>query len=122
LIDRSITEPVRRVLRGKNVRYYEAECTAIDPSSNIISCKGGIDTFFFSTLSWKIVRDFAAVQPATPEEAKTFTIPYDKLVVAVGAVNKYDKRRTEIIAKIILIVYFLSVLSAHLVYTRIATF
>ncbi|KAF2071492.1 hypothetical protein CYY_007187 [Polysphondylium violaceum] len=62
---RSIIEPIRKVLhrlaRGSNTAYIEAECTDIDHENNTITIKAGGGNL-------------------------TASIPYHKLVVAIGAV------------------------------------
>ncbi|KAG0304433.1 NADH:ubiquinone oxidoreductase [Dissophora globulifera] len=66
---RSIMEPIRFITRHKsrNVKFYESECTDIDPESKTIS-----------------VTDVSDIKGAV---ANT-TIPYDYLVVAIGADNQ----------------------------------
>lgn len=65
---RSIMEPVRAILRHKKaaVRFYEAEASSIDPERKVIK-----------------VFDNSEVKGATSETE----IPYDMLVVGVGAEN-----------------------------------
>ncbi|CAI5989244.1 unnamed protein product [Closterium sp. NIES-65] len=99
---RSIAEPIRRILlrHGSSARFLEAECIAIDPASRTLSCRAP------AALP-------AAALPAplpVPAVAKAggqkegdgargegggecggarevhFSVPYDMLVVAVGAV------------------------------------
>jgi NADH:ubiquinone reductase (non-electrogenic) len=55
---RSIIEPVRSARRG--IEYYQASCTSVDVREKLVSCKGALD-------------------------AKDFSLPFDKLVIAVGA-------------------------------------
>lgn len=57
---RSIIEPIRRGIPG--IQYYQAQCTGIDTDSRNIHCSGMQDGSFFR-------------------------VPYDQLVIAVGAVN-----------------------------------
>lgn len=57
---RSIVEPVRSARKG--IAYYQAECTLVDPSEKRIECLAPIDQ-------------------------RRFLLPYDILVIAVGAVN-----------------------------------
>ncbi|KAG0008496.1 NADH:ubiquinone oxidoreductase [Entomortierella chlamydospora] len=66
---RSIMEPVRFITRHKsrNVKFYESECTDIDPESKTIS-----------------ITDVSDVKGAVTNT----TIPYDYLVVAIGADNQ----------------------------------
>ncbi|KAF9113370.1 NADH:ubiquinone oxidoreductase [Mortierella sp. AM989] len=66
---RSIMEPVRFITRHKsrNVRFYESECTDIDPESKTIS-----------------IADVSDIKGAVTNT----TIPYDYLVVAIGADNQ----------------------------------
>ncbi|KAK9866248.1 hypothetical protein WJX84_006230 [Apatococcus fuscideae] len=62
---RSIVEPVRKIMRNKG-KYYEAICQDIDPKNkNIVAC---------------FPKD-------TGLEEACFRIPYDILVVAVGSIN-----------------------------------
>ncbi|KAG0350173.1 NADH:ubiquinone oxidoreductase, partial [Gamsiella multidivaricata] len=66
---RSIMEPLRFITRHKsrNVKFYESECTDIDPESKTIS-----------------IADVSDIKGAVSNT----TIPYDYLVVAVGADNQ----------------------------------
>ncbi|KAI8602454.1 pyridine nucleotide-disulfide oxidoreductase-domain-containing protein [Dissophora ornata] len=66
---RSIMEPIRFIIghKTRNVKFYESECTDIDPESKTIS-----------------VTDVSDIKGAV---ANT-TIPYDYLVVAIGADNQ----------------------------------
>ncbi|KAG0261183.1 NADH:ubiquinone oxidoreductase [Mortierella polycephala] len=66
---RSIMEPIRFITRHKsrNVKFYESECTDIDPESKTIS-----------------ISDVSDIKGAVSNT----TIPYDYLVVAVGAENQ----------------------------------
>ncbi|MCE9615583.1 MAG: FAD-dependent oxidoreductase [Lentisphaerae bacterium] len=57
---RSIIEPVRTA--QPNIRFYLAECEGIDPAGSAIHCKGSLD-------------------------GRRFSLPYDTLLVAVGAEN-----------------------------------
>jgi NADH:ubiquinone reductase (non-electrogenic) len=63
---RSLIEPMRRLLPGKpgESEFYEAACVGIDPVTRTVTC-----------------RDVSGVTAANPE----FRVPYDRLVVAVGA-------------------------------------
>jgi NADH:ubiquinone reductase (non-electrogenic) len=65
---RSIMEPVRAILRHKkaSVKYYEAEASSIDPERKVV-----------------LIRDNSEVQAAMSETE----VPYDMLVVGVGAEN-----------------------------------
>ncbi|ORZ22903.1 pyridine nucleotide-disulfide oxidoreductase-domain-containing protein [Lobosporangium transversale] len=66
---RSIMEPIRFITRHKsrNVKFYESECTDIDPESKTIS-----------------ITDVSDIKGAVSNT----TIPYDYLVVAIGADNQ----------------------------------
>lgn len=66
---RSITEPIRRIIRskGKHVQFHEAECTKIDAKNKKVICK-----------------DVSDVKCKGKEE---FSLEYDYLVVAVGATS-----------------------------------
>jgi NADH:ubiquinone reductase (non-electrogenic) len=57
---RSIIEPIRSA--KENITYYHAFCTDIDTAANTISCRNALD-------------------------GNTFTLPYDTLVIGVGAVS-----------------------------------
>lgn len=63
---RSLIEPVRRLLPGRpgDARFFEAAAVAVDPKAKTVRC-----------------RDESGITAANPE----FAVPYDKLVVAVGA-------------------------------------
>ena len=63
---RSLIEPVRALLPGKpgDASFFEAAAIAVDPVARTVRCK-----------------DESEITAANPE----FTVPYDKLVVAVGA-------------------------------------
>ena len=63
---RSLIQPVRNILPGKPgaVTFYEAAATAVDLKKKTVRC-----------------RDDSEVTAVGAEE---FTLPYDKLVVAVG--------------------------------------
>lgn len=65
---RSIMEPVRAILRHKKaaVKYYEAEASSIDPDRKVVH-----------------IRDDSEIKGATSETE----VPYDMLVVGVGAEN-----------------------------------
>jgi NADH:ubiquinone reductase (non-electrogenic) len=65
---RSIMEPVRQILRHKKatVKYYEAEATSIDPERKVIK-----------------ITDNSEIQGMVTENE----VPYDMLVVGVGAEN-----------------------------------
>ncbi|KAI8355406.1 hypothetical protein B0O80DRAFT_42281 [Mortierella sp. GBAus27b] len=66
---RSIMEPIRFITRHKsrNVKFFESECTDIDPESKTIS-----------------ITDVSDIKGAVSNT----TIPYDYLVVAIGADNQ----------------------------------
>ncbi len=57
---RSIIEPIRSA--KENITYYQSYCTGIDTVSRSIACTGALD-------------------------GSTFTLPYDTLVIGVGAVS-----------------------------------
>ncbi|KKF92406.1 External alternative NADH-ubiquinone oxidoreductase mitochondrial [Ceratocystis platani] len=65
---RSIMEPIRSILHRKshNVNYYEAEATSIDPERKVVK-----------------IRDQSEIKGTTNE----CEVPYDMLVVGVGAEN-----------------------------------
>lgn len=65
---RSIMEPIRTIVRSKNgsVMYYEAEATSVDPDRKVVK-----------------ICDNSDVRGATAETE----VPYDMLVVGVGAEN-----------------------------------
>jgi NADH:ubiquinone reductase (non-electrogenic) len=66
---RSVVEPIRKYCKRKGklhkIKYYEAECTAVDVAKKTITCE-----------------DVSKVKAIVPK----FTLPYDYLVVAVGSV------------------------------------
>jgi NADH:ubiquinone reductase (non-electrogenic) len=64
---RSITEPIRRIIRNKYVNFTEAECTKIDAANKKVHCK-----------------DVSHLKCKGKEE---FELEYDYLVVAVGATS-----------------------------------
>ncbi|KAG0570049.1 hypothetical protein KC19_6G135600 [Ceratodon purpureus] len=64
---RSITEPIRRIIRNKDVKFVEAECTKIDGVNKKVLCK-----------------DASHLKCKGKEE---FELEYDYLVVAVGATS-----------------------------------
>jgi hypothetical protein len=64
---RSITEPIRRIIRKKDVKFLEAECTKIDAANKKVVC-----------------RDASSFSCKGKEE---FELDYDYLVVAVGATS-----------------------------------
>jgi NADH:ubiquinone reductase (non-electrogenic) len=57
---RSIIEPIRGARKG--IEYYQASCTSVDPQRNVIGCRHAVDE-------------------------REFSLPYDVLVIAVGAEN-----------------------------------
>ncbi|KAK9838284.1 hypothetical protein WJX81_002324 [Elliptochloris bilobata] len=65
---RSITEAVRSLVAGTGIKYMEAQCIGIDTVNKTIMCSYN-----------KAFRDLG--------EAHTFTVPYDVLVFATGAVT-----------------------------------
>ena len=58
---RSLMEPIRRICHRVGAHYYESKATDVDPVQRVVHCRS------FSGL--------------------TFTLPYDHLIVAVGAKN-----------------------------------
>lgn len=64
---RSITEPIRRIIRQRHVQFHEAECMKIDAKNKKIICK-----------------DVSNVQLKGKE---AFELQYDYLVVGVGALS-----------------------------------
>ncbi len=60
---RSIIEPIRAMQRRGAIQFYQATCTSIDLSTNLITCEGSFD-------------------------GQTFLLSFNYLVIAVGAVNK----------------------------------
>ncbi|CAK9144090.1 unnamed protein product [Ilex paraguariensis] len=64
---RSIVEPIRKIVKKKSVdiRYWEAECFKIDPENKQVYCRANQET----DLNGK----------------EEFVVPYDYLVIAVGA-------------------------------------
>ncbi|XP_031129371.1 external alternative NAD(P)H-ubiquinone oxidoreductase B2, mitochondrial-like isoform X1 [Ipomoea triloba] len=68
---RSIVEPIRNIIRGKNVHmhYSEAECVKIDAKNKKVYCRTNLSN----------------------EEKEEFAVDYDYLVVGVGArVNTFN--------------------------------
>ncbi|KAJ0053738.1 hypothetical protein Pint_02165 [Pistacia integerrima] len=64
---RSIAEPIRKIIKKRNaeIQFWEAECTKIDPSKKMVSCK--------SNLYKNLVGN------------SEFSLEYDYLVISVGA-------------------------------------
>lgn len=64
---RSISEPIRRIMlrHKKQGRYFEAECIDMDPANKTVTCQDSDNSI-------------GKVQG-------TFTLPYDYLIIAVGA-------------------------------------
>ncbi|XP_031249272.1 external alternative NAD(P)H-ubiquinone oxidoreductase B1, mitochondrial isoform X5 [Pistacia vera] len=64
---RSIAEPIRKIIKKRNaeIQFWEAECTKIDPSKKMVSCK--------SNLNKNLVGN------------SEFSLEYDYLVISVGA-------------------------------------
>ncbi|HEY8240169.1 MAG TPA: FAD-dependent oxidoreductase, partial [Kiritimatiellia bacterium] len=60
---RSIIEPIRQALDGASSTYYQAACTAIEPSTRLVTCEGAFDH-------------------------ETFLLSYHALVIAVGGVSR----------------------------------
>ncbi|KAK5825846.1 External alternative NADH-ubiquinone oxidoreductase, mitochondrial [Gossypium arboreum] len=70
---RSIVEPIRNIIRKKNVNisYSEAECVKIDPNNKKIYCRATIDSH--------------------SKGEEVFAVDYDYLIIAVGAqVNTFN--------------------------------
>lgn len=68
--ERSIVEPIRKFcLRGGRevFKFYEAKCVGVDVKANTVRC-----------------RDASPIS-TTDEASREFTLPYDYLIVAVGA-------------------------------------
>jgi NADH:ubiquinone reductase (non-electrogenic) len=65
---RSVTEPIRRIIRKRNIEFYQSECVRIDAKSKQILCHN------VSERKWQ-------------GKDSEFTLDYDLLVVAVGATN-----------------------------------
>src|SRR5215471_5725850 len=76
---RSIMQPIRHILRYKKVaaQFFEADCTSIDPINKTITIKG--------TLDCELV-NFVDASDIIGDVNET-TIPFDYLVVGVGAQN-----------------------------------
>lgn len=74
----SVVEPIRDFIKRtrSNAEFYEAECVDVDLTKKQILCRG---TFTFS--HYKL--DTSDVKSNTAD----FQLPYDHLVLAIGAVN-----------------------------------
>jgi NADH:ubiquinone reductase (non-electrogenic) len=64
---RSITEPIRRIIRKKEAQFHEAECIKIDAENKKVACKDVSDITF--------------------KGKEEFVLDYDYLVIAVGATS-----------------------------------
>lgn len=64
---RSITEPIRRIIRNRDVKFVEAECVKIDGANKKVHCKDA--------------------SHLTCKGKEEFELEYDYLVVAVGATS-----------------------------------
>jgi NADH:ubiquinone reductase (non-electrogenic) len=64
---RSVTEPIRRIIRKKDAEFHEAECIKIDPENKQVICKDVSELDF--------------------ERKPEFALDYDYLVIAVGATS-----------------------------------
>jgi hypothetical protein len=64
---RSITEPIRRIIRKKEAQFHEAECIKIDAENKQVACKDVSDITF--------------------KGKEEFVLDYDYLVIAVGATS-----------------------------------
>ncbi|XP_044466224.1 external alternative NAD(P)H-ubiquinone oxidoreductase B1, mitochondrial-like [Mangifera indica] len=64
---RSIAEPIRNIIKKRNgeIQFWEAECTKIDPSKKVVSCKSNIKKNLVGN--------------------SEFSLEYDYLVISVGA-------------------------------------
>lgn len=73
---RSITEPIRRIIKKRDVQFYEAECTKIDAANKKVICT-----------------DVSDVKCRGKEE---FELEYDCLVISVGAIsNTFNTKGVE---------------------------
>ena len=73
---RSITEPIRRIIKKRDVQFHEAECTKIDAANKKVIC-----------------RDVSDVKCRGKEE---FELEYDCLVISVGAIsNTFNTKGVE---------------------------
>ncbi|KAL4290742.1 hypothetical protein GQ457_14G010290 [Hibiscus cannabinus] len=73
---RSIVEPIRNIIRKKNINvsYCEAECIKIDPASKKIYCRAA-----------------RATLNTNSKQGEEFEVGYDYLIIAVGAqVNTFN--------------------------------
>lgn len=75
----SIVEPIHSFgdRTGKKFRYYEAECVDVNMKDNSIACKRK------SHSPLARIDSLLAVQSIASE----FNLPYDQLVLSVGAIN-----------------------------------
>jgi NADH:ubiquinone reductase (non-electrogenic) len=84
----SVVEPIRKYCRRKGklgqVKFYEAECTSVDIKNQKIKCVGKNFTTS-SARSCTIDKSLDVSQIKAGEGS--FELPYDTLVVAVGAVS-----------------------------------
>ncbi|GAB4819591.1 hypothetical protein N2152v2_006637 [Parachlorella kessleri] len=74
--ERSIVEPVRRLLKGQG-NYYQAECIGIDPRRRVLKC--AVDNCQACQASHGVGKD--------DKGRDTFEVPYDILLLGVGSVN-----------------------------------
>jgi len=65
---RSVTEPIRRIIRKRNIEFYQSECVRIDAKSKQILCNN-------------------VSERKSQGKDVEFSLDYDLLVVAVGATN-----------------------------------
>eukprot|EP01027_Heterolobosea_sp_BB2_P001072 GEZU01001622.1.p1 GENE.GEZU01001622.1~~GEZU01001622.1.p1 ORF type:complete len:360 (-),score=59.52 GEZU01001622.1:3-1082(-) len=66
---RSVVEPIRRYCKrtgASDIEYFDAYCTSIDGENKVVRCK---EKF------------------TVGDSVKEFSVPYDHLVIAVGAIN-----------------------------------
>ena len=72
--DRSIVEPVRTLLSKKNFNFCEAAAVSVDPVKKTLLCRAA------DSIHENVLRGGASCP------LHTFTLPYDELVVACGAI------------------------------------
>lgn len=61
---RTITEPIRRI--HPDINYYQAHCNSVDIKQQLVSCRNAL---------------------CIDESQQEFILPWDKLVIACGAVS-----------------------------------
>ena len=72
--DRSIVEPVRTLLSKKNFNFCEAAAVSVDPVKKTLLCRAA------DSIHENVLRGGASCP------LHTFTLPYDELVIACGAI------------------------------------